>query len=169
MPLTRIFPRQAGQSKIVMLLIVLNVAAIAAAAAAVFYLAHVIDSRMVAEGAGVADGSAVPAQPQPPIYVSLEPPLVVNFDRNGRIGYLQAEIQLMTREPRVQEALQQHAPAIRNNLLLLFSSKSYAEVAGRDGKERLRHEAMQEVNRMLFERGVPGHVEELYFTGFVMQ
>ncbi len=38
-----------------------------------------------------------------------------------------------------------------------------------DGKERLRHEAMQEVNRMLFERGVPGHVEELYFTGFVMQ
>lgn len=168
MPLTRIVPRQAGQSKIVLLLIVLNIAVIAATAAAVFYLAQVIDKRMVAEGAGVEEPTA-PARRLPPIYVSLEPPLVVNFDRNGRIGYLQAEIQLMTRELKVQEALQQHAPAIRNSLLLLLSSKSYAEVAGRDGKERLRQEAMQEVNRMLFEQGVPGQVEELYFTGFVMQ
>lgn len=157
--------RQAGISTVVVLLIVLIVLVVAGGTGAALYVAGVFGG----QEAIAADGTPVPEPKKPPIYVPLDPPLVVNFERNGRMGFLQATIQVMTREAAVQEALGQHTPVIRNNLLMLLSSKTYADVASREGKEALRHEALAEVNRVLAEQQVEGMVEDLYFTGFVMQ
>ena len=111
--------------------------------------------------------SMMPARP--PLYLPLDPPLVVNIDRQGRIGFLQVTVQLMTRDPLVKEAVELHMPVIRNNLLMLLSSKNYEQLMSVEGKQALRQEALNEINRVLETRMVPGRIEDLYFTGFVMQ
>jgi len=149
---------------VIVLLLVLIAMVSAIGVGGALYIAGVLDREAVA-----MESVKPAAKPKPPIYIPLEPPLVVNFERNGRIGFLQANIEIMTREVVVQEALAYHAPVIRNTLLLLLSSKGYADVASREGKEQLRQEALSEVNRVLLEQGVNYAAEDLYFTGFVMQ
>lgn len=163
--------RQAGLSMVVILLIVLIVVVVALGTVMALYLGGVIGGKSEPAPQALAEGEEAPppAPTGPPLYLPLEPPLVVNFDRNGRIGFLQASIQIMTRAADVQEGMQKHMPVIRNNLLLLLSSKTYADVASREGKEALRQEALAEVNAVLEQQGVAGRAEDLYFTGFVMQ
>ena len=52
--------------------------------------------------------------------------------------YLQADVQLVTRDADTRAAVETHAPAIRNRLLLLFGQHSAAQIAQRSGKERLQ-------------------------------
>lgn len=157
--------RQQGVSLVVVLLIILIVLVLAIGTTAGLYVAGVFDND---DGSGQL-AVKKPVKPKPPIYVPLEPPLVVNLDRNGRLGFLQVTVEVMTRESRAVTALEEHAPVIRNNLLMLLSGKTHADIAGREGKEALRLEALEEINRILGEQDVPGLVEDLYFTGFVMQ
>jgi flagellar FliL protein len=106
---------------------------------------------------------------RPAMYIPLEPPFVVNSEAQAGIHYLQVSIEVMTHDPLVAEDVKTHMPNIRNNLILLLSSQTQAAVATREGKERVRSEALAEVQKVLKERtGKPG-VEALYFTNFVMQ
>jgi len=69
----------------------------------------------------------------------------------------------------VAEALKTHDAEIRNNLVLLFSSQTQEAVSTRAGKEKIRAQALAEVQSILQKHiGRPG-VEEIYFTSFVMQ
>lgn len=162
MSLTENTPGPQGATAVVVLLVILIILVSAIGISGALYVTGVIGNDVEAEP------TVVVAKPKPPIYIALDP-LVVNFDRNGRMGFLQAEIEVMARDERVEEALTRHAPVIRNNLLLLLSSKTYADVANREGKEQLRAEALAEINRVLLEQESGGQALDLYFTGFVMQ
>ncbi|NLO79800.1 MAG: flagellar basal body protein FliL [Xanthomonadaceae bacterium] len=152
-----------GATAVVTLLIILIVLVSAIGVSGALYVTGVIGQPSNSEITIAAP------KPKPPIYISLEP-LVVNFERSdGRMGFLQADIEIMTRDERVRDAIMQHMPVIRNNLLMLLSSKTFADVADREGKERLRVEALTEVNNILFDHDVGGQASDLYFTGFVMQ
>nr|WP_242469212.1 flagellar basal body-associated FliL family protein [Halorhodospira halochloris] len=104
-----------------------------------------------------------------PIYLKLEPPLTVNFERGQRISYLQAEVELMARSEEALEAVERHMPVVRNNLLMLFADQSFQELNTRAGREELRRKSLEEINGILEERGAQGEVEAVYFTSFVMQ
>lgn len=83
--------------------------------------------------------------------------------------FLQVTVEVMGREEETIKAVQTHMPVIRNNLLNIFSSRSFADLTNREGKEALRKECLTEVQRILKENtGKPG-VEDLYFTSFVVQ
>lgn len=103
-------------------------------------------------------------------YVALDPAFVVNLSDETDSGrYLQLEVQVMSRDPAVAEAIEHHAPVIRNHLLLLFGQQKYEQLRIRADKERLQAEALAEVRKILkTETGRPV-VEGLYFTSFVMQ
>ncbi len=106
----------------------------------------------------------------PPIYIPLEPAFVVNFsDSSGGSRFMQATIQVMTRDPEIEAAVNTHMPVIRNAIVLLLSSQSVEGVAGIEGKEKLRAEVLEKIREILKERtGKPG-VEDIYFTSFVIQ
>ncbi len=105
----------------------------------------------------------------PVAYMSLEPPFVVNAEGQGSTHYLQISMDVMARDPAVIEAVKKHMPVIRNNLIMLLSSQNQAVVATREGKEKLRADALAEIQKVLKEQtGAPG-VEAVYFTIFVMQ
>ncbi len=106
----------------------------------------------------------------PPIYIALEPAFVVNFTgKKGGSRFMQATIQVMTRDPEIEKAVTDHMPVIRNSIVLLLSSLSVDDVAGIEGKEKLRAEVLEKIREILKKRtGKPG-VEEVYFTSFVIQ
>lgn len=105
----------------------------------------------------------------PATYTALEPPFVVNFEDEGAIRFLQVTIEVMSRDPKVAEAVKLHMPAIRDQLIVLFSGSDYATLASREGKDQLRQQALETLKKILKAQGAPDAIEGLYFTNFVMQ
>ncbi len=113
-------------------------------------------------------GAAVDAH-APQIYQPMEPPLIVNFDGSANVRFMQITLQVATRDPLVIEKVKEHTPAIRNGLLMLYSSQDPTVLSTRQGKEALLKQSLEEVNRVLKEQTGNAGVENVYFTGFVMQ
>lgn len=106
---------------------------------------------------------------EPAIYFALEPSFVVNLIDTDSVRYLQSDVQLMTRDDATAKALQLHAPAVRNRLLLLFGQHSADQLALRSAKERLQEKSRDEVRALLESEGAPSKVDAVYFTSFVTQ
>lgn len=116
-----------------------------------------------------AGGTAQPVQRKPATYFALEPAFVVNLTDTNVVRYLQADVQLMTRDDATAKAMELHAPAIRNRLLLLFGEYSADQLAQRSAKERLQKTATDEVRALLKAETAASNVEAVYFTSFVTQ
>lgn len=111
-----------------------------------------------------------PATRRPPAqYYALEPAFVVNLADADAVRYLQADVQIMTRDAATGAALELHTPAIRNRLLLLFGQQSSAQLAQRSAKERLQDKALAEVIAVLRSEAAPDKVEAVLFTSLVTQ
>ncbi|WP_202843567.1 flagellar basal body-associated FliL family protein [Luteimonas saliphila] len=123
------------------------------------------------QGRQQADAEATPAKPArlPAQYVALEPSFVVNLADDDAVRYLQADVQLVTRDPATLKALETHGPSIRNRLLLLFGQQQSRQLAQRAGKERLQQAARDEVRALLKAEGEPDKVEAVIFTSLVTQ
>ncbi len=106
---------------------------------------------------------------KPAIYFALEPSFVVNLVDADSVRYLQADVQLMTRDDATAKALDLHAPAVRNRLLLLFGQHSASQLALRSAKERLQDKSRDEVRALLKAEGAADKVDAVYFTSFVTQ
>lgn len=105
----------------------------------------------------------------PPQYLAFDPPLVVSFQDQGSMRFLQVTVETMARDEETIEAVKTHMPVIRNNLLMLLGGKAVTDLTSREGKEALRQEALSEVQKVLKDNtGKPG-IEDLYFTSFVVQ
>jgi flagellar protein FliL len=106
----------------------------------------------------------------PAIYLALDPAFVVNFDAGGAVRFLQLTAQVMTRDAETAEKVKRNDPAIRNDLLLMFGTLKYEDVKTREGKETLRQQALEVVQKTISAEGGQGKkVEALLFTSFVMQ
>ena len=105
----------------------------------------------------------------PPVQSPLDPPFVVNFEDDGAIRFLQVSIEVMSRDPKVAEAVKLHMPAIRDQLIVLFSDADYATLSSREGKDTLREQAHNTLKELLKAQGAPDAIAGLYFTNFVMQ
>jgi flagellar FliL protein len=106
---------------------------------------------------------------KPAIYFAFDPPLIVNFDDSQAVRFLQLQIEVLTRDEKVVEAVKLHQPVIRNNLLMLMNGRDYKALMTREGKEGLRTECLKEVQRILKKETGAAGVEDLYFTSFVVQ
>jgi flagellar protein FliL len=59
-------------------------------------------------------------------------------------------------------------PLIRNNLLLLMSNRNYQSLMSREGKDKLREEALAEIRAVQKKQGGED-IDDLLFTSFVVQ
>ncbi|MCE5231818.1 MAG: flagellar basal body-associated FliL family protein [Mizugakiibacter sp.] len=122
--------------------------------------------RAPAAAKGKAAQAKVAAEPQ---YLALDPPFIVNFRDDEALRFLQVGIEVMARDKATLDALKAEDPVARNALVLLFSSQDYKTLSSRDGKEKLRGQALAELQKIVRQRtGKPG-IEAVYFTSFVMQ
>jgi flagellar protein FliL len=120
---------------------------------------------------GAEHAEAEKAAPKAPaVYIPLDPPFTVNFESVSNARFLQIAVQLMTRDPEMVEFVKANIPAIRNDLLLLFSQQTAPGLSNVEGKEKLRAAALEAVrNIVAAEGGHPDKIEGLYFTTLVMQ
>jgi len=109
------------------------------------------------------------AKPPPLIYHELQPELLGNIEGAGRVRFVQVGVVLATRDRAVLEVVNQHMPVIRNDLLMLLSSKTYDVLITTEGKEATRQEMLEAIRTVVqAHTGEPG-IESIYFTAFVMQ
>lgn len=112
---------------------------------------------------GAPDGSGLP------VYQPLDPPFIINFEDQGMLRYLQIGLSVMSRDKLAIDAVNNNMPQIRNNLILLFANQKLETLTSNEGKEKLRTQALEQVQAVLHrEIGEPG-IEAVYYTAFVMQ
>ncbi|MGE3771436.1 MAG: flagellar basal body-associated protein FliL [Gammaproteobacteria bacterium] len=108
-----------------------------------------------------------------PLYVPLDPAFVVNFqDKQQRTKFLKAEISVVAKSVKVQEAITAHMPAVRNGVVMLLSRQVYEDLMTAEGKEKLRNDALAEVQSVMQKQAgkkVGQGVKDLYFSTLVMQ
>jgi len=102
------------------------------------------------------------------VYYAIDPPLVVNFEDGSVVRFLQITMEVMAHDQKAVDSVQKNIPLIRNNLLLLMSNRNYQSMMSRDGKEKLRQEALAEIRAVQKKEGGPD-VDDVLFTSFVVQ
>ena len=120
-----------------------------------------------------SDGKPAEAHASPkaaPIYYKFDPAFVVNFGQDGSTRYLQLTVEVMSRDAAVVEEIKNNEPAIRNDLVLLYSAQQYEALISAAGKEQLRADTLAAIRKIVAAEGAnAGAVENVYFTSFVIQ
>lgn len=121
------------------------------------------------EAHGEAHGDGKSGKKGAATYFALSPAFVVNLNDSEVSRFLQVDMEVMTRDPAVVEAVKLHMPQIRNSLLMLLGQQKMHELDTREGKEALQKQVLEAIQTILTtETSKPG-VEAVYFTSFVMQ
>ncbi|MFM7272297.1 MAG: flagellar basal body-associated FliL family protein [Gammaproteobacteria bacterium] len=102
-------------------------------------------------------------------YVPLAPNLVVSFGEEARMGFLRVEVSIRVASA-AAEALKHHMPAIRHELIMLFSRQNADSLAA-PKREELRLAALEAVRKLLEEAGKvpPEEIQDLMFPSFMIQ
>lgn len=104
-----------------------------------------------------------------PSYYKFSPAFIVNIPSNGRLRFLQIEVQLMAKNEDDLKNIEAYAPVIRNDLITLFSSQNYDDLLTPDGKENLRKSSLAVSRKILKDNSGAPCVEQVLFTNFVTQ
>ena len=115
-------------------------------------------------GSSATSGQTAHASHQEKAIMPLEPFLVNLADQETR-RYLKVKVELEVDQEKSAKELEKSLPPIRDALILLLSSKSYADISTMDGKRQLKHDIVQRL------AALPGgqKVKSVYFTEFVAQ
>lgn len=121
------------------------------------------------EGEDTEDEEDDGEQEQEAEYWPLAPAFIINFPLDDGVHYLQVDLQAMSYNSEAIDKLKAHTPAVRNDLILLFSSQDYQKLNTLEGKEELRQAALEQVNKTLRLKKKSKRIDDIYFTGFMMQ
>ena len=102
-------------------------------------------------------------------YLAIDPPFVVNFADQNQMRFLQITMEVMAYDSEAIDAVKKYAPVIRNNLVMLLSSQDAKTLFSLQGKQQLRQQCLDEIQKVLKEQTGSKGVENVYFTSFVMQ
>ena len=148
------------------LFIVLGTAVVSGATLGALFFAGMLNPQSEVVAADAVEEEAVPKEAH---YISLEPAFTVNFQDTEGARFLKLTMEAMSRDPDIETLIARHMPVIRNDLTLLLSSKSSAELRTREGKEALQKETLASIQKVLEREAGTQGVEAVYFTSFVMQ
>lgn len=95
--------------------------------------------------------------------VPLETFLVnVSGSRGRKLVKINMELELTNSE--VQEEVEKIKPKIRDYIIIIVSSKTFAEISTKEGKDALREEIKNQINLFL----TKGQITKVYFTEFIL-
>mgnify|MGYP001059012086 CR=1 FL=1 len=143
-------PKRSKLKKLFMMLIVASILGSGAYAGWVFFF----QEKQQASG----------AEPGDKVIEEMETFLVNLADPGGK-RYLKITMQLVLSNNLAGREFNERASELRDNVLLLLSSKRYEDIATFAGKIALKQETITQLNRKLSN----GQVEDIYFTEFLVQ
>ena len=169
------------KSKKLLIIIVAAVLIVVLAGGGAFMLlkkgAHPDEEEDVAEETAKPKKKDKKAEAAHPIFVNLET-FTVNLIPETGDQYLQVILALELEDPAADAALKTQMPKIRNNIMLLLSSKKASELLPKEGKEHLAEALKEEINSIVEppkknKKGesvsTEGPVKSVLFTSFIIQ
>ena len=102
-------------------------------------------------------------------FIELSPPIIVNIMDGEYIRHMQVIVEIKLADPSKSAKVDLHKGPIRHELILLLSSQDSATISSSLGKEQLRKDALEAVQKKLQELEGEPLVEALYFTNFIIQ
>jgi len=124
-------------------------------------LGQEITQDVVAGEAGTGEGAAGEAAN---IVYPLDP-FTVNLADPAGNRYLRIRLALDLSSLELETEVARKIPQLKDALLLLLSSKSFAEISSMEGKLKMKSQILHRVNQIL----TSGPVTTIYFTEFVIQ
>ncbi|MGJ8678754.1 flagellar basal body-associated protein FliL [Paraglaciecola sp.] len=103
------------------------------------------------------------------LYVGMPRPFVFNVPGSTRDRLVEIKVQLMMRGSDNEEEAKMHIPLIEGALLRTFSTANADDLVTEAGKIAIRESALTEVQKTLVDITGNKVIEEVLFTGFVMQ
>ena len=157
------------KSKLMMIIIIVVVLLLGGSAAAYFLLGGEDDAAMEAgaeQAQGSSDGASMsaPVKTGTALYVAIPNPITFNVPGTTRDRLVEIKVQLMVRGSDAEEQVKMHIPSIQGAL-----NRAFSQANTEAGKATIRDNALKEVQKTL--KDVSGNelVEQVLFTGFVMQ
>ena len=102
-------------------------------------------------------------------FIALNPPIVVNIMDGKHIRHMQVIIEVKLTDPSKSGKLDLHKGPVRHELILLLSSQDASTISSAQGKEQLRKDALEAVQKVMQKLEEDPIVESLYFTNFIIQ
>ncbi len=113
------------------------------------------------------EAEAEEKEPTQVAYHALKPSLVANVKGGAR--YIRCDVQLMTKDEKQIETIALHTPALRHELLMVFSEQDGDQLKTPKGKESLRKTSLKAVQARLKEISGEALVDDLFFTAIFVQ
>ncbi|XQW85845.1 flagellar basal body-associated protein FliL [Thalassotalea piscium] len=103
------------------------------------------------------------------LYVPMPRPFRFNVPGAARDRFVEIRVQLLVRGGTNEEAAKKHIPLIESTLLAVFTQSNADDLATSAGKTSLKQKSLSEVQKVMTEVEDAKVVEQVLFTGFVMQ
>ncbi|MFO7808893.1 flagellar basal body-associated protein FliL [Guyparkeria sp.] len=163
--------KKGGNKLVVILLAVLIAVILAIGAVVTTLLLTGGDDKPAGEGEETTEQSEEAKAPKgPAVTVSLGDPITVNLSKPNDANVLQVQLDLVTRDPEVEELIKTQRSRIVNDVMLVLSDVDSSELRTRAGKEALQESLTDEINRVLEDGSdLDQPVENVYFTKLLMQ
>lgn len=165
-----------GKKKKLIVIIAVVVVLLAGGGAGAWFMLGSSDSAPAveagAEGGEATDAGAPEAtgpEAGTAIYVAMPRPFIFNVPGSRRERLVQIKVQLLVRGGANDVLARKHIPLIESTLLNTFATTTADQLATIDGKEQLRMESLASVRDALKKLEGRDVVDEILFTGFVMQ
>ena len=102
------------------------------------------------------------------LYFAFEPELVTNYiSSRGSMGYVRASIELMVENPSDLSLLEFHEPLLRATLIEILGSQSTEKVKSLDGREEIRQECRNKLNKVLKQETGESPITNLLLTRYL--
>lgn len=105
-----------------------------------------------------------------PVYVTMDA-FTVNLVPESGDQYVQLILSVEVADAHMGDKIKGYMPKIRNNVVMLLSSKKASELLTKEGKENLAGEIRDQMNQVLAPgaKGDDAPVREVLFTSFIIQ
>ncbi|KPA89586.1 MULTISPECIES: flagellar basal body-associated protein FliL [Pseudomonas] len=104
-------------------------------------------------------------------YISLTPPFVGNYGLDGspKLKVYKADVAVRVTGDAAAQAVKANEPLIRNQLVALFAQQTVDSMSNVEAKEKMRQEALKQVQQVLTDETGKPQVEDLLFNNLIVQ
>jgi len=92
-------------------------------------------------------------------YLSIKPPLIVNYGGIGKIKFIKVEISMRVENNSNAIEVAHHMPLIRDTLIMFLSGMTDEQISSGEGKESMRQQALTKINEAIASQVNSSHHE----------
>lgn len=99
-------------------------------------------------------------------YMEITPKFTVNLAESRK--YLLINLQLLVDGPEIREAVKKNMPAIKHELIMLYSGRPSESLQTVEQREALRQETLETLHKVLEKSGKAKNLQDVFFTEFLI-